>query len=209
MPWLGAVLARILDYLEGDVSDSIASLVSELSDDVVRLSQSYAAWYFLIHPEERAPYGTVIERYGEFFESTAVAHFLVVVVTTYQLTDKRSNVLSIPRVLDAAQSVYPTTVEEISARLLPSREIFERIASLRHKVYAHRDGSIGQEMIFREVELTPELIGSCVGLLQQVVDTLSACCVPGSKAGSVLLRATHASDRTQANLQTMLTALAQ
>ena len=123
--------------------------------------------------------------------------------------DVRPDVISIPRVLDAAQSVYPASVKEVKALLVPSNQIFERIALIRHKVYVHRDRSIGPEMIFREVSLTPELIGHCVELLQRVVDTLSACCVPGSTTGSVLLRATHASNRTRANLQTMLTALAQ
>ena len=79
------LLLSLLDYVEGALSDSVASLVSELSDDVVLLSQRYAAWCLLMHPEERAPYAAVIERYGAFLEPTAVAHFQLVAVTTCQL----------------------------------------------------------------------------------------------------------------------------
>jgi len=204
---VAAAARRSATALEGYVPASLESLVSELSDDVVLLSQSYAAWLQLVHPEQRAPYAEVLERFSSFFEPTALAHFLSVVVTTYQLTDERSDVVSVWRVLERAQNSYPEVAREVGAMLAPSRQIFERIASIRLKVYAHRDGRVGPEMIFREANLTPELIGSCMSLLQFAVDALAVRCVPGCVAGAVVTRATHAADRTRGELRTMLAAL--
>ncbi len=189
------------------MAHSLASWVSELADGVVSLSESYAAWHFLAHPEERAPYAPAIERYAAFFLPTTVAHFQFVAVSIYQLTDQRSDTLSIPQVLKEAQSVYPDLVREIEARLAPSLQIFERLASIRLKVYGHRDKNIGPEMVFRAANLSPELIGSCVSLLQDAIDALAARCIPGGTSGSVVTRATHAADLTRANLRTVLAAL--
>lgn len=189
------------------MAGTIASSVSELADAIVLLSENYAAWHLLVHPEERAPYAAAIGRYAAFLEPTTAAHFQAAVVTIYQLTDKRSDVLSVPYVLEASRPLYPAVVKQVESHLAPSRQIFERIASIRLKVYAHRDRNIGPEMIFREANLTPELIGSCVALLQDAIDILAAHCVPGSIVGSVLTRATQAADRTEADLRTMLAAL--
>jgi len=186
---------------------SVAARVSELADNVVLLSESFAAWHLLVHAEEREPYERAIERYAAFFVPTSAAHFQVVVVTIYQLTDQRTDTLSIPRVLEAARSVYPSVAGEVTSLLAPSREVFERIASIRLKVYSHRDHNVGPELVFREASLTPDLIGSCVSLLQHAVDALAAHCVPGSSAGSVWSRATHAADRTREQLRAILAAL--
>jgi hypothetical protein len=189
------------------VPASISSLVTELADDVVLLSESYATWHLLAHPEKRAPHAAVLDRYAAFFGPTTLAHFQVVVVTTYQLTDRRSDTASVPQVLDLAKGVYSKVVADVDALLAPSRQVFDRLAAIRLKVYAHRDRNVGPEMVFREANLTPELIGSSVGLLQHAIDALAACCVPGCVCRSVFNRATHAADRAEAELRAILVAL--
>jgi hypothetical protein len=189
------------------VAQSLATWVSELADDVVSLSESYAAWHFLAHPEERAPYAAAIDRYSAFLVPTTIAHFQFVAVSIFQLTDKRADALSIPQVLNEARTLWPAIVRDVETRLAPSRQIFERIASIRLKVYAHRDKNVGPEMIFREANLSPELIGSCVSLLEEAVDALAAQCIPGSVLGSVVERAFHAAELTRADLRRMLAAL--
>lgn len=189
------------------MAQSLATWVSELADEVVSLSESYAAWHLLAHPEERKPYAAVIDRYSSFLVPTMNAHFQFVAVSMYQLTDKRTDVLSIPLVLNEARALWPGVVRGVEMSLEPSQQIFERIASIRHKVCAHREKNVGAEMIFREANLSPVLIGSCVSLLEEAVDALAAQCIPGSVSGSVVGRASHAAESTRANLRRMLAAL--
>jgi hypothetical protein len=185
----------------------LASSVSELADDVVSLSENFAAWHLLAHPEERAKYAKAISRYSAFFSPTTVAHFQCVAVSIYQLTDPRADTLSVRQVLDETRTLCPAVVAEIEERLSPSFQIFDRISSIRHKVYAHRDKNAAPEMVFRVANLTPELIGSCVSLLVDAVDSLAAQFVPGCVAGSVMTRATRAADLTTRDLRLILAAL--
>ena len=186
---------------------SLQSRIAELDDDVTSLSEHYAAWHLLAHPEERAQYSEAIARNEAFFQSTAHAHFICVAVSTYRLMDIRSDSNSVPNVLSEIEPLYPAFVAGIRGRLKPSVDVFDRIASIRHKVYAHRDKALGPDVIFRVAKLTPELIGHCVALLEEAVDALSAQCLPSQHEGAVIVRSSAAADEIRDSLREILAAL--
>ena len=186
---------------------SLPSRVSELEDDVTALSEHYAAWHVLVHPEVRAQFSAVLEREKSFFLPTAEAHFTCLCVSIYRLTDKRPDANSLPNILNDIRSLYPTLIDNIEMRLKPSNPVFDRISSIRNKVYAHRDNVTGPEMIFRVANLSFELISSCVSLLQDTIDTIAARCIAGRKEGDLIVRATGAADEIRRDLQRILAAL--
>jgi hypothetical protein len=185
----------------------LQSQISELTSRVCEVSASYGVWHLLVHPEARAPYEKMLVEHSEFFMLTAASHFQSVAVGVYQLTDRRDDSLSVCSLCRDIAAFRPDLTREVQRSLLPSTELFERLACLRHKVYAHRDASTSPEMIFLEVSLTPEQIGSCVSLLQDALETLSRAISPAPPFGSVVLESTKAADRARDALMRLLRVL--
>jgi hypothetical protein len=145
---------------------------SELIEEAYSLSVSYALWLQLVHPDNQAQFSVAMRKYKAFFEAIKESLFKAITVSTYLLLDRRDDSISIFQLIKSLRGSYPALANKVSDLFQPSEEIFEQIKTLRLKVYGHRDKKACPETIFKAAKLSPESIGHCVDLLEQIMDTI-------------------------------------
>lgn len=157
---------------------TLAATVTEIAHTVAELRQHYVLWWELANPENRAKWKAAFSGNCDFFDPTARAHFQAVIVTSYQLLDDRSGVVSLRAILAQIEPYHAALVTQSRALISPHQGVFDRMDSIRHKVFAHRDRIFGPETIFELAGLTPEGIGACVDTLCRVTNDLYVSLIP-------------------------------
>jgi hypothetical protein len=183
------------------------SKVREVAGIVAELPQHYAIWWELGHPEIRAKWKSQFDDHSDFFNSSARAHFQSVLVMTYQLLDKRPDVISIRTVLDDIRASHPQLFAQSNANIAPHQEIYELMSGLRSKVFAHRDSALGPDTVFTLAALSPEAIGSAVDTLCRVMNDLYFALVPNAEEFEFYEEATHRADCARNDIRRILAAL--
>lgn len=181
--------------------------VRELAGVVAELSQHYALWWELAHPEIRSKWKRQFDDHSDFFDSSARAHFQSFLMMSYQLLDKRSDVISIRILLDEIGVSHARLASESEAAITPHQEIFDRMSGIRSKVFAHRDSACGPDTIFALAALSPESMGACVDTLCRVMNDLYFALVPNAEEFEFYEEATHRSNCARDDLHRILAAL--
>ena len=137
----------------------------DIASTVVELSRHYAIWHEIVKPN--IPGRTaVVQQYEDLFASTALAHFSAFCILTYQIYDKRKDVISICRLLDSLRTSDPQMTDAVEKEITANWAVITRIFAIRGNVYAHRARLITAEEVFLRANLTPDLMGSIVSLAQ-------------------------------------------
>jgi len=185
----------------------IEAKARELAGIVAELSQHYALWWELGHPEIRSKWKRQFNDHSDFFDSSARAHFQSVLIMAYQLLDSRSDVVSIRKLLQEIEVSHSALVAASNAAISPHQEIFDRMNGIRSKVFAHRDSALGPDAIFELASLSPEAIGACVDTLCRVMNDLFFALVPDSEEFEFYEEIHHRTDCARDDLQRILAAL--
>jgi hypothetical protein len=184
-------------------SDVTKQTASELIGEIYSLSVNYALWLQLVYPDNQAHFSSAMSKGKVFFEAIAESLFQAIAVSMYLLLDERDDCISIYQLIKSLRNSHPALANKVSEMLRPDEEIFDRMRTLRHKVYGHRDGKACPETIFRALSLTPELIGRCVSLLEEIMDTIGTSLLI-TKEGEVIIEAERCSDSAQEGLIQLL-----
>ncbi len=137
--------------------------LEELLQTVLEARANFDIWWIYANNETCSQYGDVFDTYSEFFRISRQAHFVTSVIALYRLYDKRSDVLSIPALLEEGkndQRFSLSVLDEANRRFRKALPIWENLSHLRHKLFAHRDKNVDHYSIFGAVSLTPEDIRS-------------------------------------------------
>jgi hypothetical protein len=156
-----------------------AVTVDELAEAVADLSRHVAIWRFLIDPENHQRFDREFKDHHDFFEATYEAHFQAIIICTYQLMDAREDVVSLRAFLNLIRSSHPSLVAHIEGLIRGHQEIFDRLAVIRHKVFAHRDAKASPGLIFATSIVTPNSIDACIDTLRAAVNELYNAFLPG------------------------------
>lgn len=156
-----------------------AVTVDELAEAVANLSRHVAIWRFLIDPEIHQRFDREFKDHHDFFEATYEAHFQAIIVNTYQLMDTREDVVSLQAFLNCIRPSHTPLVSHVEGLLQGHQEIFDRLAVIRHKVFAHRDAKASPGLIFAASEVTPHSIDACIDTLRSAVNELYNAFLPG------------------------------
>jgi hypothetical protein len=186
---------------------ALQSKIIELAHVVAELRQHYALWWELANPEVRTKFKTQFDGNRDFFDPTARAHFQSVVVTTYMLLDSRDDVVSLRALMDELRTSHSGLIGHVEALLFPHRDVFARLASLRSKVFAHRDATYGPDTIFALASLSPEGIGACIDTLCAVMNDLYRAVVPGAEPLEFYDEADHRANTAREDCRRVLGAL--
>jgi hypothetical protein len=183
------------------------SRVREVAGIVAELPQHYALWWELGHPEIRSKWKSQFEDHSDFFDSSARAHFQSVLVMTYQLLDRRSDVISSRTLLDEIRISHAKLCAQCDAIMAPHQEIYDRMNGLRSKVLAHRDAACGPDTLFALAALSPEAIGSAVDTLCRVMNDLYFALVPNAEEFEFYEETTHRADCARDDVRRIVAAL--
>lgn len=156
-----------------------AVTVDELAEAVADLSRHVAIWRFLIDPEIRQRFDREFESHHDFFEATYEAHFQAIIINTYQLMDDRDDVVSMRAFLNRIRSSHTSLVADVEGLVRGHQETFDRLAVIRHKVFAHRDARASPGLIFATSIVSPNSIDACVDTLRAAVNELYNAFLPG------------------------------
>lgn len=149
-----------------------AVTVDELAEAVADLSRHVAIWRFLIDPENHKRFQREFREHHDFFEATCEAHFQAIIVNTYQLMDSRKDVVSLRAFLNRIRSSQTSLVAHVEALIQGHQEIFDRLAVIRHKVFAHRDAQASPGLVLATSIVTPNSIDACIDTLCAAVNDL-------------------------------------
>jgi hypothetical protein len=156
-----------------------AVTVDELAEAVADLSRHVAIWRFLIDPENHQRFDREFKNHHDFFEATYEAHFQAIIINIYQLMDDRDDVVSMRAFLNRIRSSHALLVAHVEDLLRGHQESFDRLATIRHKVFAHRDAKASPGLIFATSVVTPNSIDACTDTLRAAVNELHNAFLPG------------------------------
>jgi AbiU2 len=98
-------------------------------------------------------------------------------VDLYKLYDKRRDTATIRTLRDRVRSEdnlkYPLAVEQANAAIAGVEPIWQRVKTLRHKLYAHRASDGDWEHWFKKAGLTPNMLFDIHSFSKTAVERLS------------------------------------
>jgi len=129
-----------------------ADHVREMNERIIELSRSYAILWVFIDPGNCKRYSKVIRDHQDFFDAIASSLFQGFCVITYLLFDsKRSDVKSLPSLINYLSSLNPTLERQLKFNIDAQRPLLDKYFSFRHKIYAHRDKAKSPWELFGKV----------------------------------------------------------
>jgi len=156
--------------------NSFEESLDELHSHLELVGSMWGVWSELNAASNEKAKMDALNSFGSFFATTMEACLLAVCVGLYRLHDKRRDVLSISRIgADAfanelAQTSLPPDVSELVGRAEP---LVDKVAVLRHKVFAHRDHQLSSDGAFLTAQLRPSDISDLVALTRAILNEYS------------------------------------
>lgn len=136
-------------------SSKVDRHLEELLQTVKAARANYDIWW--AYKKDRPKYVDVLNEYLEFFRVSIHAHFVAMLMALYKIYDKRSDSIGICALLDEAFADSEFTTEEkekINTNLALAKPISEKVKTLRHKLFAHRDRKLDYDDTFSSVQIT-------------------------------------------------------
>jgi hypothetical protein len=139
-------MAARLPFSERLKSAETALIVARASFDI---------WWLYASNETRPRYLDVMNDYPDFFRYDEEGHFRNAVVTLWTLFDGRRDTVTLRSLITEA-GARGLEVATPRARLKRLEPRLEKIETLRHKLFAHRDHSLEYESVYAIADITPD-----------------------------------------------------
>ena len=116
------------------------------ADLIVRSRIFFDIWFYLADADTRRTTIDTMRQFSEFFRFAPEAHFIGCVVQIFAVFDKRGGAASLvnpANEMKAAKMIAPKVASEVEALLTHAKPLADKVAILRHSVFAHRLHSHG------------------------------------------------------------------
>jgi AbiU2 len=149
--------------------------IRETISDVIAFTWSYGIWWELVNKENFQRYSKAREAYPNFFQATIGSFEQGLCVITYRLFDegKNNKIQSLPKLINHSKSSNASLAQQLQGLINAEKENIERIVSIRHGVYVHRNKSKSPQEIYLAAKIAPRKIKSLVYLSQKIVTALA------------------------------------
>jgi hypothetical protein len=147
--------------------------VKELIDQVLRLTQGFEIWWEIVRKENKAPYPELRETHLPFFEPVQFLLSESLFVICYQLFDYRPDSKHFKGLIKSIAAKNQTVANACEAKIATNKSVIEKVVTIRHKVFAHREKGTHPFDTFANQRLTIKELRGMVELAQDVVSDLS------------------------------------
>jgi hypothetical protein len=127
----------------------------------------------LLEKSNASRYSRVERSYPDFFITLADSLRGSFFVTAYRLFDKRTDVNSLAQLVNRLEVSDPSLAARLRHKMATVADITDnKVKTLRHKVFAHRDGSQSPQAWFAAAGITPREMQELVRTAQDIISTL-------------------------------------
>lgn len=161
------------ENLVRDLKD-IFSIIEDAND-------SYEIWWILVSDDGRKKYFWKMFHYKEFFQPTAYAHIISIVINLYKLFETRKDTLNFQRLIKEAEKMGLLDSKQIKNELEEAKALWIKISILRNKLFAHKNYHLTREAIYREAKINPNQIKRLIELSLIIFNSLWTCLRKKSK----------------------------
>jgi hypothetical protein len=162
-----------------------AQQIQDIVGQVTELTWSYAIWWELVNKENRPKFKFALGEYPNFFSAVVATMLASVCVIVRRLFDSRTDVLSIPSLVNSLQATHPQRAAALRTQIDGHSALIQKFTLLRHKVYAHRDGTLDPAAAFNQAQIKPKELREVVHLIQEITGAL--CEVEGKNSKATML----------------------
>lgn len=159
--------------------------IQDIVGQVTELTWSYAIWWELVNKANRPQFELAFGEYPNFFSAVIATTLQSVCVIVRRLFDSRTDVLSIPNLVNSLQVSHPQIAGALKRQIDGHSGLIQKCTLLRHKVYAHRDGTLDPAAAFNQAQIKPKELHEVVHLIHDITGTL--CEVEGKNSKATTL----------------------
>jgi len=142
--------------------------IHELVESTIRLTQHHVIWWEIMTPNTAAHFDSVRAGYVDFFEPVCYAFVQGFFVISYQLFDSRDDSKHI-RLLVNEVLENDAVLGNTPKSKLERYPGIQKIKTIRHKVFAHRDRILSPEQILRKCPIVIHEMKDVVEFIQDIV----------------------------------------
>jgi DNA-directed RNA polymerase subunit F len=147
--------------------------LDELAQTANRADLHYTIWWIYRH--EGPTYKKVMNEFLGFFRASLGAHFVAMVLELYKLLDSRTDSVSLKSLLEEAgkfSELDAETIDTLKEKVATLGPMREKVALLRHKLFAHRDRELSYDSVLASAAVKPDdfrdLIDRAFDILNEV-----------------------------------------
>lgn len=144
-------------------------LFEDILTQVVELTEYFWLWWHIMVKRARVHPDRPEHWYPKIFFPVVDAVRQSFFINAYRLFDKRRDAKSLWLLIAEVEKSNLTLAAQVKNKLAAQAEIVEKVASLRHHVFAHRSKKSPPEDFFTNAKLTPKEMEGIVKLAQEVV----------------------------------------
>lgn len=162
------------------MQNQIEQYIEELRHACVAARLNYEIWWLYKEKESRKRFGSTLNDYPLFFQTSLHANFVAMIIALYRLFENRRDTVNLPELIKLLKkdgSIAQTNLKKFGSEIMQTKVLWKKVSILRNNLFGHKANALDNDEIWKKASVTPnqfrDLINDCQRILNMVTSTLN------------------------------------